>query len=130
MTDTEVWEYGQIEFRLRYKGEDVSRSGLKHVWLTFQARTNGPDKSRLIGEVELPIAGAIAGASFVPQKNNIGHTNIHQILLTKLQKDGWELLHENRGAWWERRFRRAVQPMQAVAEQLKSKVAHWFRGRK
>ncbi len=113
------WDYCQIEFQLRYKGEDLSRAGTKQMWLTFLARATGPYKSYLAGEAEIPVAGAVAGVSFVPQKNNVGHVNIHQNLLDELQRDGWRLLPEKGSAWWERRLRRPARPQKSLVSWLK-----------
>ncbi len=105
------WDYCTIEFQLRYKGEDTTRAGLKVVWLVFQARVSGPNQNYIAGEsTEIPVAGTVAGVSFLPQKNNTNHVSIHQDLLHRLQKDGWEQLPKKGGAWWERRLRRRALP--------------------
>lgn len=115
------WDYCQIEFQLRYKGEDMTRSGTKQIWLVFLARAVGPHQKHLAGEAEIPIAGNVAGASFVPKKNIAGHVNIHQNLLRELQEDGWELLPERGSAWWERRLRRSARPKKSLTGWLKRK---------
>jgi hypothetical protein len=120
----QAWEYCNIKFQLRYKGEVISiMSGMKTVWLVFRAVASGQNQNRAISEAEIPIAGNVAGASFVPQKNISGHVNIHQNLLQTLQKDGWELLPEKGSAWWERRLRRPAQAHASVMDRLKSWVA-------
>ena len=94
------WDYCRIEVKLRHKGEDETRSGVKQIWLAFVARASGPYQSYLAGDVEIPLPGNVAGASFAAQRNNVGHVNAHQTLLRKLQDDGWELLPEKGGDWW------------------------------
>jgi hypothetical protein len=101
------WDYCNITFQLRNKGEDPTRAGMKHVWLIFQGSVSGHHQNYLAGEsTEIPIAANVIGASFSPQKNNASHVNIHQNLLHKLQKDGWELLPNRGSVWWERQLRR------------------------
>lgn len=101
------WEYCDIKFQLRYRGEDSTRAGLKQMWLVFQARASGSNRSYLAGEsTEIPIAANVIGVSFAPQRQNPAHRNVHQNLLDQLQEDGWERLPERGGAWWEARLRR------------------------
>ncbi len=115
------WDYCDIKFQLRYKGEDTSHTGgFNTVWLVFKAVASKSRQSYTVSEAEIPVAGNVAGVSFVPQKNNPGHLNIHQNLLQELQKDGWELLTDKRGAWWERRFRRPAQAKSSIVSQLMS----------
>ena len=123
VTDKE-FEYCQIEFKMRYKGEDPGRAGgLRTMWLLFQARVTGPDNNYLAGESsEIPIAANVAGASFVPQKEMSGHVNVHQNLLRKLENDGWELLPFQGNAWWERRLRRPPRFKHSLAERLMAKL--------
>jgi len=101
------WDYCDIRFQLRYKGEDPTRAGIKHVWLVFQAIASGLNQNYIAGEsTEIPIAANVIGVSFVPQKNNASHVNIHQNLVHKLQEDGWERLRDKGSVWWETRLRR------------------------
>lgn len=125
---TEEWEYCQIKFQLRYKGEDISRSGLKQVWLVFLAHAIGPYKNYLAGETEIPVAGNVAGAPFMPQKNNISHVNIHQNLLRELQDDGWKLLPKEGGVWWENRLRRPAVKQKNLAGWLRT-ISHRIWGK-
>ncbi len=108
MTEHESeWDYCDVKFQLRYKGEDSTRAGLKQMWLVFQARASGANRSYLAGEsTEIPIAANVIGVSFVPQERNPSHRNIHQNLLDQLQAEGWERLPERGGSWWETRLRR------------------------
>lgn len=107
----EAWDYCQIKFQLRYRGEDFTRAGPKQMWLVFQAHAAGPKKNYLASEsTGIPIGANIIGASFVPDKKISGHVNIHQNLIEDLEKDGWELLPEKGSAWWERRLRRPARP--------------------
>ncbi|MCP4427885.1 MAG: hypothetical protein GY803_25660 [Chloroflexi bacterium] len=112
------WDYCRIEIQLRHKGEDDSRSGVKQVWLAFIARASGPHQRYLAGDVEIPLANVI-GAPFTAQKSNIGHVNIHQNLLLKLQVDGWELLPGKGGDWWEKRLRRPARPKKSLWDWMK-----------
>ncbi len=118
MTESsENWDYCQIEFKLRYKGEDLERTGTRIMWLLFQARAMGEKRSYVAGKSsEIPIAANVIGASFVPQKNNVGYANVYQDLLLKLQKDGWELLPDEGGEWWGKRLRR---PTRQVGHNLR-----------
>ncbi len=110
------WDYCSIEFQLRYKGQDPTRAGLKVVWLVFQASVSGPNQNYIAGEsTEIPVAGSVAGVSFLPQKNNASHVNIHQNLLHKLQKDGWERLPNKGSAWWKMRLRRPALPKKSAS---------------
>jgi hypothetical protein len=103
----DVWDYCEIRFQLRYKGEDYTRSGMKHVWLVFQALTTESRKNPIIREsIEIPVPGNVLGGALTPQKNNASHLNIHQDLMLQLRIDGWEVLPEQGGAWWEKRLRR------------------------
>ncbi|KAA3662651.1 MAG: hypothetical protein DWQ04_12845 [Chloroflexi bacterium] len=114
------WDYCDIKFQLRHKGEDPTRAGLKHMWLVFKANAAGANKNYLAGESsEIPIAANIMGASFVPQKNNASHLNIHQNLLNKLQNEGWERLPEKGSAWWETRLRRPASSRKSAFGWLK-----------
>jgi len=107
-TTSEQWEYCTLKFQLRYKGEDLDRVGARHVWLVFQAVASGPKRNYIAAEsTEIPLPANIAGAAFVPQKNNIGHRNVQQNLVRELQAAGWERLPEQGGAWWETRLRRS-----------------------
>ena len=101
------WDYCTIRFQMRYKGEDPTRAGMKHVWLVFQANVSGFEKNYIAGEsIEIPVAANVIGASYLPQQSNASHINIHQDLLHKLQADGWERLSNKGGVWWETRLRR------------------------
>jgi hypothetical protein len=106
-----AWDYCTIRFQLRYKGEDYTRSGMKHVWLVFQAITTESRKNPIIREsIEIPVPGNVLGGALTPQKNNASHLNIHQDLMMQLRMDGWEVLPEQGGAWWEKRLRRLATP--------------------
>ena len=77
------------------------------MWLVFQARTTTPSEGTILLEsAEIPVPVNIVGARMIPQKANPTHLNIHQDLLKQMQADGWELLPEGDGMWWERRLRR------------------------
>ena len=103
------WDYCKIKFQLRYKGEDSTRAGLKQMWLVFQASASGPNRDYLAGEsTEIPVAANVIGVSFVPQKHNPSHLNIHQNLLHQLLEDGWKRLPEQGGQWWATRLRRSA----------------------
>ncbi len=105
------WDYCTIKFQLRYKGEDPTRGGYKLMWLVFQATVSGANQNYLAGEsTEIPIAFNVPGASFAPQKSNASIVNVHQDLLQKLKGEGWELLPEKSGGWWESRLRRPARP--------------------
>jgi hypothetical protein len=100
-------EHCTIGFRMRYKGEDVIRSGMKEIWLVFQARKTETENQKVIREsTEIPIPANVIGTTLAPQRDNPTHINIHQNLLQSLQADGWELLPHQGGEWWERRLRR------------------------
>jgi len=100
-------EYCIISIQLRYKGEDFTRSGMKHMWLVFQARKTETEKRIVFKEsTEIPIPINVIGTTPAPQKDNPTHVNVHQNLLQSLQSDGWELLPHQGGEWWNRRLRR------------------------
>ena len=100
-------EHCIISLQMRYKGEDVTRSGMKHIWLVFQARKTETENQIVFKEsTEIPIPANVIGTAFSPQRDNPAHVNIHQNLLQSLQSDGWELLPHEGGEWWERRLRR------------------------
>lgn len=100
-------EHCIIRFQMRYKGDDFTRSGMKHIWLVFQARKTETDKKNVIREsTEIPIPANVIGTTLVPQRDNPTHVSIHQNLLQSLQMDGWELLPHQGGEWWERQLRR------------------------
>jgi hypothetical protein len=101
------WEYCIIRFQMRNKGEDITRSGTKQIWLVFQARKTEPNENIIVGEsIEIPVPGNVIGTILTPQKDNPTHLSIHQDLIQSLQADGWELLPHHGGEWWEKRLRR------------------------
>lgn len=103
----EHWDYCHIEFKLRNKGEELTYGGFRQMWLVFLAYVTGPDKNYQAGESsEIPIPANIVGVAFGPRNNDPTHIHIHQNLLRELAADGWELLPDRGGAWWERRLRR------------------------
>ena len=98
-------EYCSIRFQMRYKGEDFTRSGMKQMWLVFQARKTGPSKQLIIKEsAEIPIPANVIGTTLAPQKDNPSHVSVLQDLLQNLQIDGWKLSPQKGGEWWERRL--------------------------
>jgi len=104
------YDYCKIIYQMRYKGEDPSYAGNRLVWLVFQAIVSGNKKDFLIHEsTEIPLPTNVIASSLEPQKNNPGHTNVHQILLYQLRKEGWELLPNTGEVWWQRRLRRPAQ---------------------
>ncbi|MEJ2747543.1 MAG: hypothetical protein P8183_06500 [Anaerolineae bacterium] len=122
MTESgQEWDYCKIEFHLRNKGEPAAVAGPAQVWLAFVAHATGPHQNYLAGEVEFPVPINFADAPLVPQRNNIGHVNMHQNLLLELQKDGWELLPEKSGSWWEKRLRRPARPKKSPIGWVKKK---------
>jgi len=101
------WEYCTIQFQMRNKGEDITRSGTKLMWLVFQARNIGSKEQSIVKEsTEIPVPANVIGTELTPQKYNPTHISIHQNLLERLQEDGWELLPRHDGEWWERHLRR------------------------
>lgn len=102
------WTYCVIRFLMRNKGEDITRSGSKHMWLVFQARTTETNEREIIMEsTEIPVPVNLIGVNITPRSDNHMHVSIHQELVQRLQADGWQLLPDRGTAWWERRFRRA-----------------------
>ena len=98
-------DYCSIRVQLRYRGEDFTRSGMKQMWLVFQARKTEPNKQTIIKEsAEIPIPANVVGTTLAPQKDNPSHVSIHQNLIQSLQIDGWKPLPQTGGEWWERRF--------------------------
>ena len=114
------WDYCKIEFRLRNKGESFAIAGPTEAWMAFTAYATGPHKNYLAGEVEFPVPN-IPGVILAPQKNNTAHANFHKKLLLDLQKDGWELLPEESGSWWERRLRRPTKHKKSWLAGLKNR---------
>jgi hypothetical protein len=52
---------------MRYKGEDVTRSGMKEIWLVFQARKTETEKQIVIREsTEIPIPANVIGTTLAP----------------------------------------------------------------
>ena len=103
------WDYCTIRYQIRYKGEDMTRSGNKHMWLVFLAKMlNSMGQGTVRESTEIPVPANIIGTTITPQKNNPSHISIHQNLIQGLQAEGWELLPEQSSAWWERRLRRKV----------------------
>jgi hypothetical protein len=101
------WTYCVIRFLMRNKGEDITRSGIKHMWLVFQARTADSNERQIIMEsTEIPVPVNLVGVQITPRKDNPTHVSIHQELVQRLQSNGWQQLPGSGGAWWERRFRR------------------------
>jgi hypothetical protein len=98
-------EYCIIGFQMRYRGEDFTRSGMKQMWIVFQARKTGPNNQTVIKEsTEIPIPANVVGTTLAPQKDNPSHVGIYQNLLQSLQIDGWKPFPQKGGDWWERRF--------------------------
>ena len=101
------WDYCDIRYQIRYKGEDTARAGLRLMWLVFQASASGSNRGYLAAEsIEIPVAANVIGVSFEPQEHNPVHFNAHQDLLHQLQEGGWERLSGQGEAWWEARLRR------------------------
>jgi hypothetical protein len=110
-TQTDKWDYCQIKSRIRHKGEDTTISDSKMVWLYFMATVSGHYQNYIAGESsEIPLPANVIGIAFSPQKQNASHRAIHKNLLVQLQEDGWELLPDSNGPWWERRLRRPAHP--------------------
>lgn len=121
------WDYCDIRFQIRYKGEDATRAGLKQMWLVFQASAFGSNRGYLAGEsMEIPVAANVIGVSFEPQKDNLTHLNVHQDLLRQLQEEGWEKLPEQGGEWWEARLRRSASRRDASFGWFK-RIRNWLR---
>ena len=108
MSETiENWDYCQIGYQVIDDGRDPSQADHKLMWFTFQAQADGPQGSYVAGKThKVPLANMMGAAPYAPQKDNVGHTNTLQIFIEKLQDEGWELLRDKGGNWWEKRLRR------------------------
>lgn len=104
------WEYCQIQMQVQDDGRDPTRAGHRMMWFQFQARTS---KRIIQKSIRVPMANMVGAAAYAPQQNNLGHRNILNLLLEKLQQDGWELLPNQGSDWWQRTLRRPAPPQQA-----------------
>lgn len=122
-TNHKIWEYCQIDVQVQDDGRDPTRAGHRMMWFQFQARVSNPTKNYIAKKsTRVPMANMLGAAAYAPQKNNPGHENILNLLLHSLEQDGWELLPEISGEWWQRRLRRAVSPSQRLSFPYKE----WF----
>lgn len=79
------------------------------MWLQFLAIAEGYNKTYIAGKsIELPLPSGMVNAPIEPQRNDIGHKNAHQNLISSLKDDGWEQLPFQGNAWWEKRLRRPL----------------------
>lgn len=120
-----VWEYCQIDFQVIDDGRDPGHSSHKLMWVQFRAVTEGENGRSIIARSEkMPMPNMLGAGAYAPQKENLGHTNMHAIFVQSLQDDGWELLQQRGGEWWQRRLRRPVVEKQS----LFGKIAAVFTG--
>ncbi|MCP5098593.1 MAG: hypothetical protein GY943_23835 [Chloroflexi bacterium] len=101
-----AWDYCTIQLKIINDGRDPSYAGQKLMWLQFSAQANGGNGRYLAGEsTKLPIMDMV-GATYTPDKNNVGHKNILDNLLQKLERDGWKRQSFKGTNWWERKMKR------------------------
>jgi hypothetical protein len=118
------WDYCQIDYLLLDGGQEFSEmnaAGRKAMWFQFRARADGPNGRYIAGEAEkMPLANMIGSDAFAPQRNNGGHSNTLQILIEKLQKEGWELVKDQGSGWWEKRLRRPSDARPSFTKKLRN----------
>ncbi len=105
---TESWDYCQIDVQIVDDGRSFARGGPgnKLMWFCFLARAAGPNGDYIASRTDkVPLANML-GATLSPDATNIGHQNVLQTFLEKLQAEGWVLESQKGGEWWERRLRR------------------------
>lgn len=121
---TENYDYCQIEYQVIDDGRDPGRGGHKLMWFQFQAHADGPNGDYVADRAEkMPLANMMGAAAYTPQSNNVGHTSTLQNFLEQLQKDGWELLPNRSGEWWQRQLRRPSQDRPSLFK----KIANFFK---
>ena len=112
------WEYCEISFQILDDGRGFSsRTGLSNrlMWLRFIAQS----ENRIIGaSKKLPVPN-IANIPLAPQKGNSSHQQILEDFITSLKHQGWTLLEETRGEWWQHRLRMLAPIKKSNTLQLK-----------
>jgi hypothetical protein len=102
----ESWDYCTIQLKIMNDGRDPSYTGQKLMWLHFSAQADGQNGRYLAGEsTKIPVMDMV-GATYAPDKNNLGHINILDNLLQKLAREGWEIQSSKGTDWWERKLKR------------------------
>ena len=92
------WEYCQIEW------DEEDGWGSKPFW--FWAKAVGPDGVYSAGE---PFKRKPSFIEMLPpESSNPKVQEMHEQLVEKLIKDGWEIVPERGNAWWQLRLRRTI----------------------
>ena len=98
------WEYCEISFQILDDGRGFSsRNGLSNrlMWLRFIAQS----ENKIVGtSKKLPVPN-IGNLPLAPQKENSSHQQILEDFISALKHQGWTLLEESPGEWWQHRFR-------------------------
>ena len=116
------WNYCEISFQILDDGRGSSRSGLGNrlMWLRFIAQCD----NKIIGtSKKLPVPN-IGNVPLAPQKGNSGHQQVLDDFLTSLKHQGWTLLEEAQGEWWQHRLR-MLAPIK-MPNKPKLKRSEWF----
>ena len=122
METIENWDYCQINYQVIDDGRDPGHTaGHKLMWFEFQAKADGPNGRYTAGKThKIPLANMMGATIYAPQKNNVGHINIHQIFIKKLEGEGWELLRDKGSNWWEKKLRRPSKARPTFAQKIKT----------
>jgi hypothetical protein len=109
MSETTHWEHCDIEVQVVDDGRDGGESGSKIMWFRFRAHVTGPDGNYVAGTSEkVPMANMPGADAYTPQKDNAGHHGMLQTLVDELEEEGWQVMPEKGGNWWELKLRRPL----------------------
>lgn len=124
----ERYDYCRIKYQVQDAGYDPSHAEPhKLIWGQFMAVFEGSTDSYVVARSErFPLSNIIGGQPY-PDSQNMGHSNMLDIFIERLENDGWELARPyNSDLWWEKRLRRPHMPKkqrQTLKERLTAAFA-------
>ncbi len=119
------WTYCQIQFQILDDGRGTSDfNGLanRQMWIRFIAQS---ENKTIRESIKLPIHTS-SRIPLTPDKNSLAQKQVLTKLVDTLEYDGWEVVDEGSGEWWQIRLRRDT-PYQPP-QKAKPKFRDWLIG--
>ena len=116
------WEFCQIKLQVVHDGRGhAAYSGAPpNYWFQFVARVETEKGSYSVEKSEkIPFPSIVL---FAPEPKPVQnqHQNFLDLLIRKLEEDGWQPLGQQGDSWWEHYFKRQKQPQESWLSKVKS----------